>query len=87
MASFLEKVQEKIFGRNEPPKPVYNLPDDLFTAIECHQIKIVQEICSDPNLDINMRDEREWTPLHAACLLVGDYEDEILTSILDHNSK
>jgi len=36
----------------------------------------------DSNLDINAKDSYGWTPLHAACCLFSERDDEILTLIL-----
>lgn len=39
----------------------------LITAIASRDLWLVQQIASDPEVDINSHDDNHWTPLHYAC--------------------
>lgn len=56
----------------------------LFTAIKNSDLRKVEELLSDPNLNINMKDKFGYTPLHSACCIFSDVDDQILEIILKH---
>jgi len=56
----------------------------LFAAIKNCDLKKVQELVTDPRLAINMKDEYGFTPLHSACVLFSENDEEIITCLLNH---
>eukprot|EP01114_Cavostelium_apophysatum_P012739 TRINITY_DN291_c1_g1_i1.p1 TRINITY_DN291_c1_g1~~TRINITY_DN291_c1_g1_i1.p1 ORF type:complete len:760 (+),score=216.65 TRINITY_DN291_c1_g1_i1:90-2369(+) len=64
-----------------------DLPEEeppLFTAIKNSELETVRKLVNSPDTDINMRDRYGYTPLHAACVLFSDRDDEILSLLLRH---
>ncbi len=57
---------------------------ELFTAIKNSELLKVETLMKDSKMDVNMRDEFGYTPLHAACCLFSDVDDQILSSLLQH---
>lgn len=59
---------------------------ELFTAIKNSDLRKVEQLIADPALDINMKDPYGYTPLHSACCIFSDVDDQILALILTHKS-
>eukprot|EP01117_Protostelium_nocturnum_P004662 TRINITY_DN168_c0_g1_i1.p1 TRINITY_DN168_c0_g1~~TRINITY_DN168_c0_g1_i1.p1 ORF type:complete len:831 (-),score=270.46 TRINITY_DN168_c0_g1_i1:114-2462(-) len=55
----------------------------LFTAIRNSDLENVRECLKDSQLDLNMKDKYDYTPLHAACCLFSDKDDEVLSLLLE----
>lgn len=55
----------------------------LFVAIKNSDLENVQKLL-ESDININMRDNFGYTPLHAACVLFSDRDDEILSCLLRH---
>jgi len=66
--------------------PRASLPNDtehpLFNYIRLSNLLEVRDICKDPKIDINMKDKYGYTPLHAACCVFSENDDEVLSLLL-----
>lgn len=75
----INREQQSMFlavsSEDEPP---------LFTAIKNSDLHKVQQLLRDPKIDINRTDKYGYTPLHAACCLFSELDDEILSCLLNH---
>jgi ankyrin repeat protein len=55
----------------------------LFAAIKNNDLQKVRDLLSGP-IDVNMKDQFGYTPLHSACCLYSDNDDAILSCLLNH---
>jgi len=66
--------------------PRASLPPDvehpLFTHIKNSNLEKVRDICTESKIDINMKDKYGYTPLHAACVVFSENDDEVLSLLL-----
>jgi len=58
----------------------------LFIAIKNSSVNDVQTLLADPSVDVNMKDSYGYTPLHAACCVFSERDDEVLEALLKHKS-
>jgi hypothetical protein len=63
------------------------LEHEIFTAIKNSDLRKVEQLLEDGNLNINMKDKFGYTPLHSACCIFSDVDDQILGLILKHKGK
>ena len=66
----------------------FTRPALLFEAIKRSNLEKVKELLAEKEngqtIDINAKDEYGYTPLHAACCIFSERDDQILTAILQH---
>lgn len=56
----------------------------LFTAVKNGDFDEIKKIITQAkDLNINMKDDHGYTPLHSACCLFSDHDDEILVFLLN----
>ena len=66
---------------------VDNSEDPLFTAIKNSDLTKVEKFLMEPRPSINIKDEYGFTPLHSACVLFSENDEEIITCLLNHPGK
>jgi ankyrin repeat protein len=55
----------------------------LFVAIRNSALTQVLKLLSEPNVNINQQDSHGYTPLHAACVIFSEHDDEIMLALLN----
>jgi ankyrin repeat protein len=55
---------------------------ELITAVKNSQLMRVSSLLEDPKTNVNQLDQAGYTPLHTACTIFSDNDDEILTALL-----